>query len=38
MRAWRAANPEMAGAGTTAGEAFKLGGRIFGGLLGEAHR
>jgi len=28
----------MAGAGTTAAEAFKLGERIFGGLLGGAHR
>ena len=33
MRAWRAANPEAAGAGTTVAEAFKLGKRIFGGLL-----
>jgi hypothetical protein len=32
------ANPEIPGAGTTAAEAFKLGERIFGGLLGGEHR
>ena len=38
MRAWREANPEVAGAGTTVAEAFKLGARIFGGLLGGERR
>jgi len=33
MRAWREANPEVAGAGTRVSEAFKLGARAFGGLL-----
>jgi hypothetical protein len=33
MRAWREANPEVAGAGTWVSEAFKLGARVFGGLL-----
>jgi hypothetical protein len=29
MRAWREANPEVAGAGTRVSEAFKLGARVF---------
>jgi hypothetical protein len=33
MRTWREANPEVAGAGTRVAEAFKLGARVFGGLL-----
>jgi len=33
LRAWRATNPEVAGAGTPVSEAFKLAERIFGGLL-----
>jgi hypothetical protein len=33
MRAWRAANPDVTGAGTRVSEAFKLGARVFGGLL-----
>jgi len=33
MRAWREANPDIAGAGTRVSEAFMLGARIFGGLL-----
>ncbi len=33
MRAWREANPEVAEAGTRVSEAFKLGTRVFGGLL-----
>jgi hypothetical protein len=33
LRAWREANPDAAGAGATAGEAFKLGRHMFGGLL-----
>ncbi len=33
MRAWREANPEIAGAGARVSEAFVLGKRIFGGLL-----
>jgi hypothetical protein len=33
MRAWREANPAVTGAGTRVSEAFKLGERIFGGLL-----
>jgi hypothetical protein len=33
LRAWRAANLEVAGAGATVAEGFKLGRRIFGGLL-----
>jgi len=35
LRAWRAANPNAAGAGATVDEAFKLGRHIFGGLLGK---
>jgi hypothetical protein len=38
LRAWREANRDAVGAGTTVGEAFKLGERIFGGLLNGAHR
>ncbi|PYO52864.1 MAG: hypothetical protein DMD83_24970 [Candidatus Rokuibacteriota bacterium] len=38
MRAWREAHPEAPGAGTTVAEAFKLGARIFGGLLGGERR
>ena len=34
MRAWREANPTLVGAGTPVSEAFKLGERVFGGLLG----
>jgi hypothetical protein len=34
LRAWRTANAEALGAGTTVGEAFALGRRIFGDLLG----
>ncbi|MBI2466596.1 MAG: hypothetical protein HYV62_02050 [Candidatus Rokubacteria bacterium] len=33
MRAWHDAHPDVPGAGATVGEAFKLGRRIFGGLL-----
>ncbi|PYN46914.1 MAG: hypothetical protein DME00_17535 [Candidatus Rokuibacteriota bacterium] len=33
LRAWRAENPAADGAGTTLAEGFKLGARIFGGLL-----
>ncbi|PYN81235.1 MAG: hypothetical protein DMD96_10525 [Candidatus Rokuibacteriota bacterium] len=33
LRAWRAANPTAEGAGITLVEGFKLGRRIFGGLL-----
>jgi hypothetical protein len=33
MRTWREVNPEVAGAGTRVSEAFKLGERVFGGLL-----
>ena len=33
LRAWRQANPEVAGAGATVFEGFKLGKRIFGKLL-----
>jgi hypothetical protein len=33
MRAWREGNPNVAGAGMTIDEAFKLGEHIFGGLL-----
>ena len=33
MRAWREANHDGAGAGTRVSEAFKLGERVFGGLL-----
>ena len=33
MRAWWEANPTMEGAGTPVPEAFKLGERVFGGLL-----
>jgi hypothetical protein len=33
MRAWRDANSNVAGAGMTIIEAFKLGDHIFGGLL-----
>jgi hypothetical protein len=33
MRAWREANPDAAGAATRVSEAFKLGERVFGGLL-----
>jgi hypothetical protein len=33
LRAWRDANPTTEGAGTTVAEGFKLGDRIFGGLL-----
>jgi hypothetical protein len=33
MRAWREANPAVAGAGARVSEAFKLGERVFGGLL-----
>ena len=35
MRAWRDTNPDIAGAGMTIVEAFKLGDHIFGGLLTE---
>jgi hypothetical protein len=33
MRAWREANPAVAGAGTGVSEAFKIGERVFGGLV-----
>jgi hypothetical protein len=33
LRAWRATNPDVAGAGTPVSEAFTLAARIFGGLL-----
>jgi hypothetical protein len=33
MRAWWEADPTMEGAGTSVSEAFKLGERVFGGLL-----
>jgi len=33
LRAWWEANPEVPGAGATVVEGFKLGKRIFGGLL-----
>ena len=33
MRAWREANPDVAGAGTRMSEAFTLGERVFRGLL-----
>jgi hypothetical protein len=33
MRAWWEANPTIEGAGTAVSEAFKLGERVFGGLL-----
>lgn len=33
LRAWRDRHPDSVGAGTPLAEAFKLGGRIFGGLL-----
>ena len=33
MRAWWEANPTLEGAGTRVSEAFKLGERVFGGLL-----
>jgi hypothetical protein len=33
MRAWSEANPTVEGAGTPVSEAFKLGERVFGGLL-----
>lgn len=33
MSSWRDANPDVAGAGMTIAEAFKLGDHIFGGLL-----
>jgi hypothetical protein len=33
LRGWRAVNPDVPGAGATVAEAFKLGRRIFGGLL-----
>jgi hypothetical protein len=35
LRTWREENPMAQGAGTTLAEAFKLGSRIFGGLLTE---
>jgi hypothetical protein len=34
LRSWRTANAEVPGAGTTVDEAFALGRRIFGDLLG----
>ncbi len=37
-RAWCEAHPEAPGAGTTVAEAFKLGARIFGELLGGERR
>jgi hypothetical protein len=33
LKEWREANPEIPGAGATVFEGFKLGKRIFGGLL-----
>jgi hypothetical protein len=33
MRAWWEADPTVEGAGTPVSEAFKLGERVFGGLL-----
>jgi len=33
MRAWWEATPPLEGAGTPVSEAFKLGERVFGGLL-----
>ena len=38
IQAWREAHPEAPGAGTTVAEVFKLGARIFGGLLGGERR
>jgi hypothetical protein len=37
LRTWRAVNPDTPGAGATVVEAFKLGRRIFGGLLQGGH-
>jgi hypothetical protein len=38
VREWRATNPDIPGAAATAVEAFKLGARIFGGLLRGTHQ